>query len=379
MKKLWLFLLLPVFLAAPILAASAAGARTGNSVYIPAEEVVDGNLMAAGNSITVDGNVAGDLIAAGQTITVNGRVEGDLIAAGQTITVNGDVGGNIRIAGSAISLNGSVGRNVNAFGNTVFIGRDSEIGWDLLVMSAKAEIRGEINGSVEGGAAQVMIDAKIGRDVNLKLSKETRPDGLIVASGTEIAGNLNYTAKSQAQISEQAKVSGQTNRHDWPTKQSGAVWSWILDRIIAMFSAIVVGLAMIFLMRKPIDGLLEKLPTQPGWKILSGLLIFAVLPIASLILIMTVIGLPLGLIIAAKWLVAIYVARVLTALWLGAWLLKQLKMGAGKSLLPALAVGVFVSWLLFAIPAVGWIISLLAVCFGLGAFWAYVKNQFVNI
>jgi len=94
---------------------------------------------------------------------------------------------------------------------------------------------------------------------------------------------------------------------------------------------------------------------------------------------MTVIGLPLGLIIAAKWLVAIYVARVLTALWLGAWLLKQLKMGAGKSLLPALAVGVFVSWLLFAIPAVGWIISLLAVCFGLGAFWAYVKNQFVNI
>ena len=70
-----LFLILPTTVMAFVV-------KTGDSIYVAADEIVDGNFYAAGNSITIEGNIVGDVIGvAAQTINISGRVEGDVICA----------------------------------------------------------------------------------------------------------------------------------------------------------------------------------------------------------------------------------------------------------------------------------------------------------
>ena len=49
--------------------------RADKSVHIKADEVIDGDLYAFGEHVTIEGTVKGDLIAAGRHVVVKGTVE----------------------------------------------------------------------------------------------------------------------------------------------------------------------------------------------------------------------------------------------------------------------------------------------------------------
>ncbi|NIO72166.1 MAG: hypothetical protein GTN71_24855, partial [Anaerolineae bacterium] len=85
-------------------AALAFESRSGDTVVIGADEVIEDDLYVGANTFTLDGTIKGDLIVGGSTIEINGTVEGDLIAVGQTVTVRGTVADDVRIAGQALIL-----------------------------------------------------------------------------------------------------------------------------------------------------------------------------------------------------------------------------------------------------------------------------------
>ena len=82
----------------------AADFRGGDEVVVAADEVIDDDLYAAGETIRIEGTVRGDVIAAGQQVVISGTVEGDLMACGQAVVVTGRVGDDIRMAGMALQL-----------------------------------------------------------------------------------------------------------------------------------------------------------------------------------------------------------------------------------------------------------------------------------
>ncbi|MFA5024393.1 MAG: polymer-forming cytoskeletal protein [Patescibacteria group bacterium] len=372
------FIKILVFLALillPFAGAKALDTKTGDSVYIAKDEIVSGNFYAAGNTITIDGTVSGDLIAAAQTITVNGRVEGDVIAAGQTINVNGEVGGNVRVAGNSLTLNGSVARNVNAFGANVILGNDAKIGWDVYAAGNSIEMRGTIDGSLAGQAGQTIVSGKVGKDVDLKLSPKNLSQGLVVSSGAIINGDLTYTAKKAANISSQASVSGQTKQitPQTTTRNWLAIWAW--SKLFAIFAAIAVGLILVFILKNITPKILTNIKNQPLKTIIPGLILMFILPPIALVLCFTVIGIPLALIIMVWWLVMIYVTKIFTAILVGELILKKVSQKDNLHLFWSLVLGVFICWLLFAIPFIGWILGLIAVWLGWGGIYYFaVKN-----
>lgn len=374
-KIAFLALLLSPFCGLAI--AKAAGAEAGERVYVSKEQIVAGNLYAVGESVTIDGTVGGDLIAAASTITVNGRIEGDIIAAAQDITVNGEVGGNIRVAGNTLTINGPVARNVNAFGANVYIGQDAAIGWDLYLAGANIEIRGNVNGGLEGAAGQALITGKIGQDVNLKLSGRT--ESLTIGSGAVIGGQLAYTAETPARISPAAAISGPTEHKLPPLKDNSLCQAWLWGKLFSIFAALLVGLVLIFPGRKITSKILDKLESEPKKMFLPGLIILLVLPPAAIIIACTLIGLPLALIIGAWWFIATYAAKIIAALLAGRLLINKIYKKNGDKLVWPLVAGVVICWLIFAIPFAGWLLSLAAVCFGLGGIWTYASNKFRNL
>ncbi|MFH0891432.1 MAG: polymer-forming cytoskeletal protein [Candidatus Falkowbacteria bacterium] len=380
-----LFGFVALLLIAP-LAVSAYAVKTDNSIYIGQEETINGNLYAAGNSITVDGTVTGDVFCAGQTVNINGKVAGDVFCAGEALNITGEIGGSARVAGNAVNITGTIARNVQAFGATVNLGPNARVDWDMFIVAAMGDIRGYIGRDLHGAAGNAVIAGKVGGDVKLRLDERIKgekyginysgPRPLRVLSGAEIGGNLFYTAGIKGDISDNARISGETgyslpkNITDKKDLAVAAIWS----RIVFLFAALVVGLVLISIGRKQIiiltDLMLNEAGTAVGW----GIIISLLTPIICLILVLTLIGIPLALILLVLWLIVLYLSKIVSSIAIGRVIMKKIREQEKESLIWAMVLGIVLGYLAFSLPLAGWLISLAAVWWGFGSLWLYHKK-----
>ena len=375
-KKIFLAMA-AVFLLLP-LAASAYSVKKGDSVYVPKDEVIEGNLYAVGSSLTVDGKVTGDVICAGQSININGDIAGDVICAGQSINISGKIGGNLRVAGNAINFNGQVARNGIIMSATTITSASSTIGWDLLILGNVFELNGNVGRDLYGGAGKVNLTGQIGKNINLDFGMQNGNDQpLIIANKAKINGELKYKSDKDAIIDAGAVITGKVI-HNFPAvvakKSNLADLGWWWGKLISIFAALVIGLVLVSFWREQIikitDLMLAKVGPTLGWGVLALLLT----PIIVIILLITIIGIPLSLISIALWLIALYISKILVGILIGRIILKNYWIKQKDSLIIAMIIGIVVAYLVFAIPFIGWIIALMAMLWGLGGIMLALKK-----
>jgi cytoskeletal protein CcmA (bactofilin family) len=374
-KLIFSALLLGFFLVMPFKGQAFEG-RSSDSVYIPKDQVISGNFYVAGANITVEGNIQGDLICAGQTVNVNAKVDGDIICAAQTINIAGEVGGNVRVAGNTVNINGLVGRNLNVLAATLILGSDAKINWDALLMVGQAEMRGIVSGSLHGAAQDLLVSGQVGKNIDIKLSnyKNKKDQGkLKITDQAKIDGDVVYWANSSADIS-QNNVSGKVTHNVPKSGDHKLLTAFIINRLYAIFSALLVGLVLVSIWRKTILKLTDKMEGEPASTIGWGAVLLFITPIICFILFMTMIGIPLALILLGLWFLAMFVCKIITAILVGRILFRKLKRKESEKLLLEMTVGVVACWLLFAIPVVGWALSLVAVWWAMGGSWLYFKK-----
>src|SRR5207253_1870286 len=88
------------------LRAAAADIRQGNDIVIGANDTVDDDLYAFGNSIAINGTVNGDVVGAGQSLSVDGTVNGNVIFAGSSVSIRGQVSGSVTAQDETLRLTG---------------------------------------------------------------------------------------------------------------------------------------------------------------------------------------------------------------------------------------------------------------------------------
>ncbi|MCK4554334.1 polymer-forming cytoskeletal protein, partial [Candidatus Parcubacteria bacterium] len=255
--RLFIIICFTLLLIIPI-SAKAFAVKTGDSIYVAKDQIIEGNLYAAGLSITVDGTVTGDVICAGQTVNINGTVEGDVICAGQSVNINGAVNGSVRVAGNSININGQIARNVMAFGAAVNLGAEASVGWDMLIGAATGEIRGKVGRDLYGGVAGATIAGEIGKDVRLKIdNQKADKGGLMIMDEAIIGGNIIYTDKAEAFIASGAVIAGEITHNLPKVRKEKTITAWGWGRLYSIFSALVVGLVLISLWHKQIKKLTD--------------------------------------------------------------------------------------------------------------------------
>jgi len=351
-----LAILLMTFTAVPVFAFDA---RYGDIVTVASGEVIDSDLYVGGGTIIIDGTINGDLIAAGKTIRVNGPVNGSIIAAGGTVNINGEVTHAVRIIGETLNISGTIGRDLLVAGSEVSLASTAEIGGDLLLGAGTALIDGLIKGDIDSGV-----------------------DNLTIASTASIQGKLTYISKNEANIQSGAQIRG-TITHRLPdVKERLAVGTHRLPdvrerltpaiglwgKVIGFLMTLVLGIIIVLLAPRRMKAVTESIRTRPWASLGWGAIILIFTPIAALIVCITIIGLPLGLITLALYTIAIYLTQLFVGLLIG-----QLIIGASRgietraALVGALALGLAILSLLRLIPYLGSVIGLATVLFGLGA------------
>jgi len=384
-KTIIFFSLFAFLLPATVLAVTF---KANNSVYLSKNETIDGNLFVVGQTITIEGKVNGDIYCAGQSINISGVVSGDVNCAGQSINITGSVAGSVRVAGNSISIDNKIGHNFLAAGSTIVTSASSSIGWDMLIAGATTEARGNVGKDLYGAVANTTIAGQIGRNVNLILSDRIRSGdqgvtvnnagGLTLTSTAKINGNLTYRSNNSAIIETGATVIGNTT-HNLPTasqaKRGFNFLGWFWLRLFSIFSALIIGLVLISLWHEEIKAITDLMPSKIGSSIGWGVILMLLTPILTVLLFITIIGLPLGFIIIGLWLIALMISKVLVGIMIGRSILNSLWTAQKDSLIWAMIIGIIITYLVYAIPFLGWLLALMAMWWGLGGLWQYFKKR----
>jgi hypothetical protein len=344
------------------LPALAADFRGGDAVIVARGEVVDGDLYVSGADIIIDGTVNGDIFGAGRSLTINGTVDGGVSFAGQTLTVNGEIAHGARMAGQTISVSGNIGRDLVAAGGDVTVTSTAEIGGDIILAVGTSRIHGHVKGNIAGGAGEVTITDGVGGNIELKADK------LTITSTASIQGNLTYTSGSEADIQTGAQIGGTTTHKVPEAKEPAGPFADIGGKVIAFLMTLLAGIVIILIAPKRVAGVAAALRYKPWLSLGWGAIILFATPVAAIITLITVVGVPVGLIGLTLWGIAIYLSQIAVGLFIGHWIISYFsKVESRGILIGALALGFAILTLLKLIPYIGFPLWLATVLFGIGA------------
>ena len=355
----------------------AFDARSDNAVNVSEGEVINDDLYIGANTITIDGTVGGDIWAGARTIFISGPVKGSVMAVAQTINISGDIDHAIRVVGEKINISGNIAGDLFVAGSEINIENTAHIKGDILLGAGVINIDGIVDGDIRGGGDKIIISNEVGGDINLEVNE------LTILSTADIKGSLTYTGEKRAIIQTGAQIAG-TTTHKLPEAEKEqsktfplALFSSIKTKFIGFLMALIAGLLIILIAPKRLTSIAESIHTRPGPSVGWGSLILFITPIAAIIVCITIIGLPVGLIALALWGIAIYLAQIPFSLFLGQWIIShfgEVKDSKGF-MIGALAVGLFTIKLLTLIPYFGFFIVLTVTLFGLGAIVVNARKQ----
>lgn len=369
-----------VFLFTPM--AMAFKFKSGNNITVSKNELIDEDLYISGGNLSIDAPVKGDLVAAGGQITVNGDVEGDIIAAGGMMRLNGNVTESERIAGGMITVNGHIKKDIFVFGGNIEIAKNCQVDGDLVVSGGNLVCNGNIGRSIIASAGTIIIGGTVEKDVNIDST-----GSLTIGSGAVIKGNLKYASPQRADIKPDAKIKGTTTYQktiiEKPAPEKKATvadfFYSIFISIIWLCAMIILGIIFILIAPKRTVETAEMILKRPWASLGLGFLMLIVVPIASIILICTVIGIPLGLIGLMIYIVALYISKIFVSLMIGKKFLAWIKKREDVSLIWSFIIGLIIVSILIAIPYLGTLVSLACIVFGLGAIYLSLVNTYKEI
>lgn len=348
------------------------------SIVVTPDEVIEQNpYFAAGDNVTISGTIVGDAYVAGGAVTIDGTIEGDLIVAGGTVRITGEVTNDIRGASGQLTINGVVGGNITYGTGTLDISEDSSIGGYILAAGGNTYIAGPVTGDAWLAGGNINLRSEVGG--NLMATTEN----LELSPGASVAGNLTYWSENDANIHEGATVSGEITMNELESKdiqlpsdmrhqaRQGFAGMRYAGAIFGALSAFIIGLILLKIYPNYSKEVADTISESP-WKSLGiGFAGVFLLPIAFIILLATVVGIPLALILLAGYGIYIYLAKIFVMYWAG------LKISPKSKGIVQLLIGVAVFYLIrLLLPIGGGFVSLFATLFGFGALLISMRSVY---
>lgn len=352
LKILFLFLIVTLLGVASFTPVHAFEIREGNErndITVAKDTVVKGSLLAAANSVVIDGTIQGDLYCVGQTIIIRGTIAGDVLCAGQTLDISGTVGGNIRSIGQLLTIAALVKRNVVVAGQTVSIAPESVITGELLAAGQTIHLNSSIGGDVNAAAESILLGEKARIAGNFTY---TSPNAATEATGAAITGKVSHLLpKKEVVKMDRIRM---PKAKPWETRAAGSVIFYLI-----------VGAMVVLFAREKMTRIKEQMLARPWFDGLVGFLTLIGAPIAIVIVAITIIGIPVAIILGIIFAVMIILSRVYVSVVIGDKLLSAI--GKSKSgLLLQVVIGVIIIELLAKVPVLGFFVSAVATLWGLG-------------
>jgi cytoskeletal protein CcmA (bactofilin family) len=339
---------------------------------VSVETVIDDDIYIFGDNVLISGTVLGDVIAFGGLVSISGNVTGDVMAAAGNVIIDGYVGDDVRVGTGTLTVNGFVGDDMVAGSGNIVVSDDAKIKGDVVFGSGVMDLGGDVTGNVTGRADTVKLSGNIGGNVELDVKY------LNVLPGASINGNLTYTAPEEAEI--QSGIVGRDitfNERPLREKEERIGASSIIWWFTKYLALLVVGLLVLAVLPNRIPAAARAVPEGSLMNLAAGFLLIVAGLVGSILLFVTVIGIPLGLLLLFMTVGVLYTVRLIFGLWLGGMIFSRL----GKESRPwmDMVLGLFLLLIFTSLPWVGFWIYLAVTVITTGALFNEKKRFYKEL
>jgi cytoskeletal protein CcmA (bactofilin family) len=331
------------------------------------------DIYIVGGQVKIDSNVSGDVIIAAGEIDINGNISEDILAVGGQILINGNVQDDVRIAGGEVTVQGEIGDDFIIAGGIVNILADSNIGGDLIITGGEVQIDGTVAGNLKANGGRIILNGTINQTVQISGSiieingvinetSQLAAEEILLGPDVDFKGSIEYWTPygeidfGEANATFSEELGNKFNR--WSDNNNRFETS---IKLITGLSALLITFLLLFF-RKFFTKAAKKYKDN-FWQSLSmgiGYLILA--PLAGIILIATVIGIPLGLLLIAIYSFSLLFAVPMTSVILAAVLEKKNKGKWSKLKFFGVCIIALMSLkIVTIIPIIGWLIGTIAI------------------
>ncbi len=326
------------------------------------------DLFASGQRVVLPATVAGDALIATQDLTPGGTVAGDLVALAERATLSGSVGHTLYLLAGQATLRGMISGNARVAGDDVSVTSAGHIGGGVTLAVDHLLFEGETGSYLAVLADDADIDGHVAGDLvfigrHLQLGPHARIDGAV-----------RFSSSSSPDISPGAHIAGGTHRLTLSEEAYGydsdallriGWWLWLLGWLLV--GAVALGLWPMFTL-----SVSAATRARSGLCLLLGLTVTILTPLVATLLLLSVLGIPLGLLLLLLYFLVLPLGYLSAATAIADWLLLHLRRSPLRSnasawrllALTPILIGLH---LLASVPVLGLLLDVLVMLVGVGA------------
>ena len=242
----------------------------------------------------------------------------------------------------------------------VLVAKGETVG-DLVVLDGNIVVRGTVHGDIVAVGGDVTLRGTVTGDVVTIAKRAT------LGRRARVGGDVKWV-QDRPVLAPGAVVSGKVTRYGAGSFGTPGIEVAIGFWLAVTISFMLGGLLLVLLAPGLVDGVAGAARAGRGRAIIAGILLLILLPIIAVVLLISVVGTPLGigLLLAVGPIYAI--AYIASAMVLGRRVVKS----GGR--VAAFLAGLGILRLIALIPFVGGLVSLLATIFGLGTLFVALRR-----
>ena len=378
-KSNWLVLLMSLLICTTPL--SGLVIKSGDDIDIAVDDIIDDDLIAFGQNISINGKIKGNDCAFSQDADIRGDIDGSIYCGAANANIDVSSVGTIWIGAGDVNVKGNILNNVLVFGGAVDVQEGTEIGNDLIVYGGKLRVDGGVEGAVKGSVGTLIVSGKV-------YCLDMEAEEIILRSGALITGDIVVTSDTEPVIEEGAEILGEMrvkrpHEVDVGEKAVFALAPIIaflvaLFKIIVFITKIVVGVVLIALFKRYVRRIMDTMLNKPwhclGW----GFIGLIIIPVAVIILLSLLIGYPFAILGIYIYTIMLYLASIFAGLIIGEKIIKLFKKEGDISLYLSFIIGMIILLILGFIPILGFLVKIIVLLFGSGMVllgsWNLIKD-----
>jgi hypothetical protein len=327
------------------------------------------NYYGASNRIEIREPIGGDAVVAARVIDINERVSGDVLAAGWRVSLTRPALDDVRIVGAEVVVNAPIDGDLTLAGGDVTLAAATRVGGRVWLSGGTVRTHGVLNRDLHIAGATVILGGEVREGVTVIAEK------LEILATAKLAGPLTYRAPSEAIVAPGATIAGPVSYTRIDAGEARRARSTTaLSNLLFFANVLLAGLLFFSLLPRLGDAGVRTLRAQPGRSLLVGFLLLVTVPIAAVLLVLTVLGAPIGVSVAALYIVALVLGLLTASYCIGDIEARWLRGPAVTTPSGRAAVLVAGALTLTALRALfGGLAVAMAIVFGLGALglWTY--------
>ncbi len=309
-----------VLIALLSLSSSALESISGTELTI-SNKTFNEDLYIAGTILTFNSIVLGDFIAAGGDVFVSGSIVEDALIVGANVFINARVGGDARIFGGVVEVSSYIDGDLVVFGGKVILTEDAFIRGNIKINGFNVDIKNDHNSRFHVRAATLTLDSIIFGDIKLTANE------IYASEDLNIIGNLDYSSERRNEVLEDS-VDGDVNFNQIINgDKTGFIlaatgFGYVMNKLYWLVLLLILGLLVINIIPKFSFEVASNIKTRTISTFLVGILVMFGIPFATVVLLLSLIGIPFGIFTGALYAFIFLFVRLFSIYFIGIFVMK---------------------------------------------------------